>query len=183
MTIEAYDDVVLPTGTAQNDWELELVAVIGAPAYRVSRADALKFVAGYTIANDLTAREFVFRRDMKDAGTDWFRSKNAPTFLPLGPFVVPAKFVGDTADLRVTVRLNGDLMQDASTKEMLFDVAALISYFSSVATLLPGDLVLTGSPAGNGLHHGRLLRAGDVMTGEITRLGAIRNACIDEVPS
>lgn len=178
-----YDDVVLPRDTVNNDWELELVAVIGRPARRVSPADALDHVAGYTIANDLTTREFVFRRDMKDLGTDWFRSKNAPTFLPLGPYIVPSRFVGDPGDLRVTLRLNGEIMQDESTKDMLFDVAHLIAYCSSIATLLPGDLVLTGSPAGNGMHHGRLLRPGDVMAGAITGLGSISNTCVAEGPA
>lgn len=175
-----YDDVVLPRGTAKNDWELELTAVIGVPARRVTPEQALEHVVGYTIANDVTTRELVFRRDMKEIGTDWFASKNAPTFLPLGPYIVPREQVGDVGDLRLTLSLNGEVMQDESTKDMLFDVAAVISYCSQIATLLPGDLVLTGSPAGNGMARGRLLRAGDVMEGSITGLGIIRNACVDE---
>ena len=90
----------------------------------------------------------MWRRDLPELGTDWFRAKNSPTFLPTGPFVVPAEFVGDPMDLQITLRLNGDLMQDESTKDMIFDVAQLVSYCSQIATLLPGDLVLTGSPAG-----------------------------------
>lgn len=175
-----YDDVVLPQGTAKNDFELELAAVIGLPARRVSVEDALDHVAGYTIVNDVTTREWVWRRDLPELGTDWFRAKNSPTFLPTGPFLVPADFVGDPMDLRVTLKLNGDVMQDESTKDMIFDVAQLVSYCSSIATLLPGDLVLTGSPAGNGMHWGRLLRAGDVMESEITGLGVQRNGCRDE---
>ncbi|WP_375424037.1 fumarylacetoacetate hydrolase family protein [uncultured Friedmanniella sp.] len=176
----AYDDVVLPEGTKKNDFELELAAVIGRPARRVSVEDALDHVAGYTIVNDVTTREWVWRRDLPELGTDWFRGKNSPTFLPTGPFLVPADFVGDPMDLRVTLKLNGDVMQDESTKDMIFDVAQLVSYCSSIATLLPGDLVLTGSPAGNGMHWGRLLRAGDVMESEITGLGVQRNGCRDE---
>jgi 2-keto-4-pentenoate hydratase/2-oxohepta-3-ene-1,7-dioic acid hydratase in catechol pathway len=91
---------------------------------------------------------------------------------------VPAEFVGDPMDLRVTLRLNGDVMQDESTKDMLFGVAALVSAASRVTPLLPGDLVLTGSPAGNGMHHGRLLRAGDVMESTITGLGLQRTTCV-----
>ena len=147
-----YDDVMLPTGTSKNDFELELAAVIGSPARRVSREDALDHVAGYTIVNDITTRERVWRRDLPELGTDWFRAKNAPTFLPTGPFLVPAEFVGDPMDLQITLRLNGQVMQDESTKDMIFDVAQLVSYCSQIATLLPGDLVLTGSPAGNGMH-------------------------------
>lgn len=179
----AYDDVVLPNGTSKNDFELELAAVIGRPARRVSTADALSYVAGYTIVNDITTREWVWRRDLPELGTDWFKSKNSPTFLPTGPFIVPSEFVGDPMDLQVTLRLNGDVMQNESTKDMIFDVAQLISYCSRIATLLPGDLVLTGSPAGNGMHWGRLLRPGDVMESEITGLGVQRNTCVAEEAS
>jgi 2-keto-4-pentenoate hydratase/2-oxohepta-3-ene-1,7-dioic acid hydratase in catechol pathway len=172
-----YDDVILPEWTAKADWELELAAVIGRPAYRVSADEALDHVAGYTIANDVTARDAVFRRDMPEIGTDWFRSKNAPTFLPLGPYLVPRRFIADPGDLRITLKLNGQVMQDETTKAMIFDVARLVSYISQSSRLLPGDIVLTGSPAGNGLAWGRLLRDGDIMEGSITGLGTQRNLC------
>ncbi|MFD6532141.1 fumarylacetoacetate hydrolase family protein [Streptomyces sp. NPDC060184] len=175
-----YDDVVLPSWAEKPDWELELTAVIGRPAYRVSVEEALDHVAGYTIANDLTDRATVFRRDMPQIGTDWLRSKNAPGFTPLGPWIVPAASVADTDDLRVVLKLNGEAMQDESTKDMIFDVARMVSYASQSARLLPGDLVLTGSPAGNGMHWGRLLRDGDVMDGSITGLGAQRTRCVAE---
>ncbi|GLY88830.1 fumarylacetoacetate hydrolase family protein [Actinoallomurus iriomotensis] len=175
-----YDDVVIPAWCAKPDWELELAAVIGRPAYRVPAERALEHVAAYTIANDLTAREAVFRRDMPEIGTDWLRAKNPPTFTPLGPYLVPAAFVGDPGDLRVTLRLNGRTMQDESTKDMIFGVARLVSYASRAVRLLPGDLVLTGSPAGNGMHWGRLLRPGDVMEGSITGLGLQSNRCVAE---
>ncbi|MET9773195.1 fumarylacetoacetate hydrolase family protein [Streptomyces sp. NPDC006367] len=175
-----YDDVVLPAWAEKPDWELELAAVIGRPAHRVSVEEALDHVAGYTIANDLTDRATVFRRDMPQIGTDWLRSKNAPGFTPLGPWIVPAASVGDTGDLRLTLRLNGETMQDESTKDMIFGVARMVSYASQTARLLPGDLVLTGSPAGNGMHWGRLLRDGDVMDASITGLGAQRTRCVAE---
>jgi len=178
-----YDDVTLPSWAQQPDWELELAAVIAKPTYQVSVDQALDHVAGYTIANDLTDRATVFRRDMKAIGTDWLRSKNAPGFTPLGPWLVPASSVTDPGDLRVTLKLNGQTMQDESTKDMLFGIARLVSYISQTARLLPGDLVLTGSPAGNGIHWGRLLRDGDVMDGSITGLGAQRTRCIAEVPA
>ncbi|SHM23074.1 fumarylacetoacetate hydrolase family protein [Cryptosporangium aurantiacum] len=173
-----YDDVVLPPYSDQHDWELELAAVIGKPAFRVDRADALDHVAGYTIVNDLTTRDLVFRRDMPEIGTDWFRAKNAPGFLPTGPWLVPAPLFGAPDDVRITLRLNGEPMQDESTKDMIFGVAALVAAASQITTLNPGDLVLTGSPAGNGAHWGRLLRAGDVMDGTITGLGAQRTRCV-----
>ncbi|USQ86362.1 fumarylacetoacetate hydrolase family protein [Streptomyces phaeoluteigriseus] len=175
-----YDDVVLPSWADRPDWELELAAVIGRPAHRVSVEEALEHVAGYTIANDLTDRATVFRRDMPQIGTDWLRSKNAPGFTPLGPWIVPAGSVADPGDLRLTLKLNGETMQDESTKDMIFGVARMVSYASQTARLLPGDLVLTGSPAGNGMHWGRLLRDGDVMDASITGLGAQRTRCVAE---
>ncbi|MDP9793000.1 2-keto-4-pentenoate hydratase/2-oxohepta-3-ene-1,7-dioic acid hydratase in catechol pathway [Catenuloplanes nepalensis] len=175
-----HDDLVLPGYSDRHDWELELAAVIGAPAYRVDRDRALRHVAAYTIVNDITTRDLVFRRDMPEIGTDWYRSKNAPGFLPLGPWLVPAAHVPDPMNLRVTLTLNGDVMQDESTKDMIFDVAAVVAAASQITPLHPGDLVLTGSPAGNGMHHGRLLRDGDVMTGAITGLGTQRVRCVAE---
>ncbi|MGW3097950.1 fumarylacetoacetate hydrolase family protein [Streptomyces sp. NPDC001102] len=175
-----YDDVVLPAWAEQPDWELELAVVIGRPAHRVSVEEASACIAGYTIANDLTDRATVFRRDMPQIGTDWLRSKNAPGFTPLGPWIVPADSIAHPDDLRVTLKLNGETMQDESTKDMIFKVARMVSYASRTARLLPGDLVLTGSPAGNGMHWGRLLRDGDVMDGSITGLGAQRTRCVAE---
>lgn len=171
-----YDDVVLPAYSEQHDWELELAVVIGREAFHVEPGEALDHVACYTIANDLTTRDLVFRHDMPAIGSDWFRAKNAPGFTPLGPYLVPAGFVAP--DLRITLSLNGDTMQDESTADMIFDVAALVSAASRTARLRPGDLLLTGSPAGNGIAHGRLLRAGDVMTGTITGLGTQRTRVV-----
>lgn len=176
-----FDDVVLPTWAEKPDWELELAAVIGRPAFRVPVERALEHVAGYTIANDLTDRATVFRRDMPQIGTDWLRSKNAPGFTPLGPWIVPAQSVPTPDDLQVTLKLNGETMQDESTKDMIFSVARLVGYISQTVRLMPGDLVLTGSPAGNGMHWGRLLRDGDVMDASITGLGAQRTRCVAEV--
>ncbi|MBP2266241.1 2-keto-4-pentenoate hydratase/2-oxohepta-3-ene-1,7-dioic acid hydratase in catechol pathway [Pseudarthrobacter sp. PvP004] len=175
------DDVplVLPGYSEKHDWELELAVVIGKEAFKVSREEAMQHVAGYTVVNDITTRDLVFRRDMKEIGTDWYRGKNAPGFLPTGPFLVPAQFV-DPAKLKVRLELNGDVMQDASTDDLLFDIPALVSAASQNMPLLPGDLLLTGSPAGNGAHWGRLLRDGDVMTGSIQGLGTQVVRCVAE---
>jgi 2,4-didehydro-3-deoxy-L-rhamnonate hydrolase len=177
------DDVplVLPGYSDVHDWELELAVVIGREAFRVSREHAWDHVAGYTIVNDITTRDLVFRKDMKEIGTDWYRSKNAPGFLPTGPFLVPVDFV-DPADLSIRLELNGDVMQDASTSDLLFDIPALISGASQTMPLLPGDLLLTGSPAGNGQHWKRFLRDGDVMTGSIEGLGTQVVRCLAEGP-
>jgi 2-keto-4-pentenoate hydratase/2-oxohepta-3-ene-1,7-dioic acid hydratase in catechol pathway len=164
----AYDDVVLPEEGEQHDWELELAAVIGGPE---------PHVAGYTISNDLTTRDRLYRPDLGPIGTDWVRAKSAPTFLPTGPFVVPAAFV-DPADVRITLRLNGEAMQDESTADMIFDVETLLAYARRRVRLLSGDLLLTGSPAGNGSHYGRFLQEGDVLEGSITGLGTQRNRVV-----
>lgn len=165
-------DLVLPGYSDQHDWELELAVVIGREAFRVDREHAMEHVAGYTIVNDITTRDLVFREDMKEIGTDWYRGKNAPGFLPTGPFLVPAPFVENPGDLHLKLTLNGATMQDATTSDLLFDIPALIAGASQNMPLLPGDLLLTGSPAGNGIVHGRMLRDGDVMVGAIEGLGS-----------
>ena len=172
------DEVRLRTDCEQNDWELELAIVIGRSARHVARDEAMAYVAGYTIVNDLTARELVPRTDAGPVSTDWLRSKCAPTYKPTGPYVVPAAFVPDPQKLTIELRLNGQVMQHGSTADMIFDVAALVSYLSAEIALQPGDLVMTGSPAGNGTHHGRFLQDGDVLEGEVTGLGVQRNRCV-----
>lgn len=173
------DDVplVLPDYSQVHDWELELAVVIGREAFAVSREEAMAHVAGYTVINDITTRDLVFRKDMKEIGTDWYRAKNAPGFLPTGPYLVPAPYI-DPTDLTVRLELNGEVMQNASTRDLLFDIPALISAASQTMPLLPGDILLTGSPAGNGQHWKRFLRPGDVMTGSISGLGAQVVRCV-----
>jgi len=173
-----YDEVVLPDIGSQHDWELELAVVIGTEAYQVSRDDAMLHVAGYVMVNDLTTRDRVFRPDMPSLGTDWLAGKNSPTFLPLGPWFVPAQFVDDPMNMQITLLLNGKIMQDETTADMIFDIAQLIEHVSSITPMRPGDLLLTGSPAGNGAHYGRYLRHGDVMESTITRMGVQTNHCI-----
>jgi 2-keto-4-pentenoate hydratase/2-oxohepta-3-ene-1,7-dioic acid hydratase in catechol pathway len=170
-----YDEIVLPERGANHDWELELAAVIGRPARNLTHQNALEHVAGYTICNDITTRSLVYRRDLQAIGTDWFAAKNAPTFLPTGPFLVPAVFVGDPEKLKITLKHNGVTRQDESCADMLFDLPQILAYITAVTELGPGDLVLTGSPAGNGAHWGVFLAAGDVLEGEITGLGRQRN--------
>jgi 2,4-didehydro-3-deoxy-L-rhamnonate hydrolase len=175
-----FSRVVIPRITSQCDWELELAAVIGRPARYVAADSALGFVAGYTIVNDITMRDRLYPSGDSKRGADWLACKSAPTFLPTGPLLVPARFVPDPARLTITLRLNGEVMQDESTADMIFGLPRLIEHTSYCAQLLPGDLLLTGSPAGNGVHHGRFLQAGDVMEGRITGLGVQRTPCVDE---
>jgi 2-keto-4-pentenoate hydratase/2-oxohepta-3-ene-1,7-dioic acid hydratase in catechol pathway len=181
--VGARDDVVLPEDCAQPDWELELAAIIGRDARRVPRERALEHVAGYTICNDITSRDALIRPDARGMGLDWLAGKNSPTFLPTGPLFVPAAHAGDPMELQIVLKVNGRTMQDESTADMVFDIPALIEWVSNVAELRAGDLLLTGSPAGNGASHGVFLKPGDVMEGTITGLGEQRNLCVAEVPA
>ncbi|MES2262755.1 MAG: fumarylacetoacetate hydrolase family protein [Pseudomonadota bacterium] len=175
-----HGEVLLPALARQPDWELELAVVIGRPARHVKRELAMDYVAGYTIANDITSRDLIWCKDPKAMGTDWISSKNAPTFLPLGPYLTPAAFVADPAQLQLVLKLNGEIMQNDNTSDMIFDIARQIEYISSRVQLWPGDVICTGSPAGNGTHYGRFLRDGDVMEASITGLGEQRNVCVAE---
>ena len=176
----ACDDVVLPRRGTQHDWELELAVIIGRRARNIARERALDYVAGYTICNDLTTRDLVARKDNVELGLDWIGSKNAPTFFPTGPFLVPRAFVPDPMKLRITLKLNGQTMQDESTADMIFDVKRLIEYTSTITVMEPGDMLLTGSPAGNGSHWKRFLKPDDVMESSITGLGTQVNRCVAE---
>lgn len=174
----AFDPLRLPGNTTKPDWELELGVVIGKGGYRISRADALSHVAGYAIVNDISARDLIPRTDYKMLGTDWLRSKGQVGFLPFGPYLVPARFVDNPQDLRLRLTVSGQVMQNETTADMIFDVARQIEYISSYCRLLPGDLICTGSPAGNGTHYNRFLQPGDVMEGQIDGLGAQRATCV-----
>ncbi len=176
--VGAYDPVPLPTGVTRPDWELELGVVMGRPARRVSRADALSYVAGYAVVNDVTARDRINHKEMR---FDWLKGKSQPGFLPFGPYLVPAAFVGDPQDLHLTLKLNGQTMQDESSADMIYGVARLIEYLSMHVQLMPGDLICTGSPAGNGAHYNRFLQPGDIMEASIDGLGTQRNPCVAEM--
>lgn len=175
-----FDSVVLPQHARQPDWELELAVVIGKPCRRVSRDQALNYVAGYMIVNDITNRDLVFRKDAGALGADWLAAKGSPTYLPAGPYLVPSEFVPNPQDLQITLKLNGQVMQDESTADMIFGVARIVEYLSTYVQLWPGDLIATGSPAGNGTHYNRFLQPGDTLEGSITGLGTQRNRCVAE---
>lgn len=176
-----FDTIVLPPNVKEPDWELELAVILGRPARHVSRECALDYVAGYTIANDTSSRDLLFRQDLKAMGTDWVASKNPPSWAPLGPYLVPAAFVQDPQNLQMTLQLNGEIKQDAKTSDMIFDIARQIEYLSELVQLLPGDVICTGSPAGNGTHWKRFLRSGDLVECTIEGLGSQRNLCAAEL--
>jgi len=172
------DALEIPHHVQRLDWELELGVVIGRPARRVSRSNAMRHVAGYVIVNDITARDMVRRTDVPAMGTDWLQSKNGPGFLPMGPYFVPAAFRPDPYSLRLTLALNDRPMQDGLVSDMLFDIAAQIEYISQHAQLLPGDVICTGTPAGCGTHYKRYLQPGDVIHASAAELGTQHTACV-----
>lgn len=176
----AFDALTLPRNTSKPDWEIELAVVIGRGGHRIRREDAMSHVAGYMIANDISARDLIPRTDYKMLGTDWFRSKGQPGFLPLGPLLVPARFVPDPHQLPLRLSVSGRVMQDETTADMLFGIERQIEYISQYCRLLPGDVICTGSPAGNGTHYNRFLQDGDVVEAEIEGLGLQRVVCVGE---
>jgi 2,4-diketo-3-deoxy-L-fuconate hydrolase len=175
-----YAALTLPADSVEMDWELELGVIMGKSARRVSRERAMDYVAGYVVCNDISARDHISRPDFPALGLDFLAAKSGPGFLPLGPSIVPAQFVPNPQDLMLTLRLNGETMQQESTNNMIFPIAQLIEYVSTHMQLLPGDLLCTGSPSGNGTHHRRFLKPGDLLEGSIDSLGTQRNRCAAE---
>jgi 2-keto-4-pentenoate hydratase/2-oxohepta-3-ene-1,7-dioic acid hydratase in catechol pathway len=174
------DALEIPRHARRVDWELELAAVVGRVTRRVSRSDAMTCIAGYTLANDITARDQVRRTDVPSMGTDWLQSKSAPGFLPLGPYLVPAAFLPDPYAVRLNLSLNDRHVQDGRVSDMLFDIATQIEYISQHVRLLPGDIICTGTPAGCGTHYNRYLQPGDVIHASAPQLGGQHTACIAE---
>lgn len=174
------DDVMLPKGSVKSDWEVELGVVIGATASYVSQKDALNFVAGYTLINDVSEREYQIER-----GGTWDKGKGCDTFGPIGPWLVTCDEMPNPQKLGMWLDLNGARMQTGSTKTMIFGVAKLVSYVSQFMTLLPGDVITTGTPPGVGMGikvDGQAapiyLKPGDVMSLGIEGLGEQRQNVI-----
>lgn len=176
--VGAHDDIVLPALGDQPDWELELGVVIGHSGRFVTTSEAEHMIGGYTVVNDLGTVD-IFRRTDIPWGYDWI-GKHQPTFKPAGPFIVPAQFVELDDAVRIQLSVNGEVMQDWPVNDFVFDPAQVITYASERVNLVPGDIVCMGSPPGNGAHHGRFLRDGDVIDAEITGLGRQRNRCVAE---
>ena len=172
--------VVRSAETARYDWEAELAAVIGIGGRDISADDALAHVAGYCVANDVTARGHHKRQAVPaDAFIyDWFAAKSIDSSLPLGPGITPAFQIPDPQDLRLRLWVNGELQQEESTSDMICTVAELISAASEVVTLEPGDVIPTGTPSGVGAGRGRCLRPGDVVRTTIDGLGTLENPVI-----
>ncbi len=165
-----------PSLTSQVDYEVELAVVIGRRARRVAAANALQHVAGYTICNDVSARDLQF------GDGQWVRAKSLDTFCPLGPYLATRDEIPDPQNLHLRTTVNGEVRQDSSTAEMIFGVAELIEFISRAFTLLPGDVIITGTPHGVGVFRDppTFLRDGDVVTVEIEGLGQLANPCEEE---
>jgi 2,4-diketo-3-deoxy-L-fuconate hydrolase len=169
------DDLVLPRGSVKTDWEVELAVVIGRRARYVSPEDAATHVAGYALHNDYSERQ-----DQLERGGQWSKGKSQDTFAPLGPFLATPDEIGDVRDLAMWLSVNGETRQKSSTKQMIFDVPTLVSYLSRFMTLLPGDVISTGTPHGVGLGFDPpvFLKAGDVVELGIEGLGRQRQRVV-----
>ena len=174
------DDLVMPKNARKVDWEVELAVVMGKKCNYIEPGQALEHVAGYVLHNDYSERVFQLER-----GGQWVKGKSADTFAPLGPFLATRDEIPDTGKLGMWLKVNGEFRQRSSTAEMIFDVATLISYVSQFMTLLPGDIISTGTPAGVGLgmKPQRYLQVGDIVELGIDRLGVSRQTVVQWKPT
>ena len=170
-----FDSVVIPKNSKKTDWEVELAIVIGKKASYVEESEAMDYIFGYCLHNDISEREFQLERN----GT-WDKGKGCDTFAPIGPWLVTKDEVGDTDNLKLWLTLNGKKMQNGTTANLIFKIPFLVSYVSQFMTLLPGDVISTGTPAGVGLgmNPQLFLKEGDVMELGIDGLGSSKQKCV-----
>jgi 2-keto-4-pentenoate hydratase/2-oxohepta-3-ene-1,7-dioic acid hydratase in catechol pathway len=170
-----FDPILMPASSSQVDWEVELALVIGKKGKRIAREEAFDFIAGYTILNDVSGRDLQFEDDGQ-----WFRGKSLDTFAPVGPAIVTPDEIGPTEavhDIRLQTLVNGQVMQDGSTRDFIFSIPDVIADISEDMTLLPGDIIATGTPAGVGFFRDPpvTLKVGDVVECRIEKIGKILN--------
>jgi 2-keto-4-pentenoate hydratase/2-oxohepta-3-ene-1,7-dioic acid hydratase in catechol pathway len=168
-------DICLPSISKQVDYEAELAVVIGLRGYRIPEKQAHRHIAGYTLMNDVSAR------DMQEADGQWYRAKSCDTFAPLGPWIVTPDEISDAHNLRITLRLDGQVMQDSSTSNLIFKIPFLISYLSNCMTWEPGDILATGTPPGVGVHRTPpvFLKPGDTVSVSVEGIGTLTNGVAD----
>ncbi|RYG05292.1 MAG: FAA hydrolase family protein [Chitinophagaceae bacterium] len=174
--VGANDNLVIPKGSEKTDWEVELAVVIGKKASYVEESEALDYVAGYALHNDYSERAFQLER-----GGQWVKGKSCDTFAPLGPFVVTKDEIADVDSLRLWLTVNGNKMQDGNTSNLIFKVPFIVHYLSQFMTLLPGDVITTGTPAGVGMGQKPApvyLKAGDVVELGIDGLGTSKQVAV-----
>ena len=169
-----YDPIVIPKGSLKTDWEVELAVVIGRKASYVNEEDALNSIAGYVLHNDVSERDFQLERSGQ-----WVKGKSCDTFAPIGPFIATSEEIDNPNNLNLWLKLNGKIMQNSSTSDFIFNIQQVVSYISQFMTLLPGDLISTGTPfgVGLGLNPPRYLEDGDVVELGIEHLGVARQVC------
>ena len=169
------DAVVIPRNSTKTDWEAELAIIIGTKASYVSEESAMSYVAGFTVINDYSERSF----QLEGTG-QWTKGKSADTFAPLGPYLVTAKGIGNAQNLKIWLKVNGELLQESNTNDMIFTIPFLVSYVSRYMTLLPGDVIATGTPAGVGLglKPPRYLKPGDIVELGIENIGEQRQVAV-----
>lgn len=170
------DSLMIPRNATKVDWEVELAVIIGKKASYVTKSNALSHIAGYALHNDYSERGFQLER-----GGQWVKGKSADTFAPLGPFLATPEELTDPGNLKMWLKVNGEMRQNSSTSNMIFDVATLVAYVSEFMTLLPGDVISTGTPAGVGLgmKPPQYLKAGDVVDLGIEGLGESRQQVVE----
>ena len=168
------DPIIIPKGSEKTDWEVELAIVVGKKASYVSEKDALNHVAGYVLHNDVSERAFQLERSGQ-----WVKGKSCDTFAPIGPFIATPDEIGDPNNLNLWLTLNGEQMQNSSTSDFIFNIQHVVSYISQYMTLLPGDIISTGTPfgVGLGLTPPRYLQDGDIMELGIEGLGVSKQMC------
>lgn len=171
------DPIIIPRGSVKTDWEVELAVIIGTRAKYVGEDDALKYVAGYTVTNDVSEREFQIERSGQ-----WTKGKSCDNFGQIGPWLVTRDEIADPQDLTLWLKVNGEMKQNGTTRTMIFGVAYLVSYISQFMTLMPGDVISTGTPpgVGMGLSPQQYLRHGDTVELAIDGVGSQRQSVIDD---
>lgn len=169
-----FDPILLPRSSRQVDWEVELAVVIGRECKRIPKQNALDYVAGFCVMNDVSGRDAQFSE------SQWFRGKSFDTFAPLGPAIVTADEIVDVQNLRLTTTVNAEVMQDSNTRNMIFDVVSIIEFISQDITLIPGDVIATGTPSGVGIFRDPpiVLKDGDTVECSIEKIGSIRNEVV-----
>lgn len=171
-----YDDIILPEESTEVDWEVELAFVIGQKGKHIKEEDALSYVAGFTVANDVSARDWQMKRN----GKQWLLGKTFDTFCPLGPVLVTTEALKDVHNLGIRCLVNGAVVQDSNTNQMIFHTQKLVAWVSQFVTLCPGDVFLTGTPPGVGVFRNPpvFLKRGDVVECQVDMIGSIRNTVV-----
>ena len=169
-----YDPIILPKSSGQIDWEVELAIIIAKQGKRIRKTEAWEYIAGFTIMNDVSGREAQF------SDSQWFRGKSFDGFAPVGPYIVTPDEIGDVNNLRLTAKVDGEIMQDGNTRDMIFDVCTIIEDISEDITLIPGDIISTGTPAGVGIFRDPpvVLKPGNVVECYIENIGTIVNKVV-----